>query len=165
MRRSCSCRPIRPRRRTPGLRGVDIWFSRDLRRTKCSTRVIVLAAEGNGKWIAYQSNESSKSDVYIVPFPDATIKMQVSKGGGWDPRWSSDGRELYYLGDNKTIIAATLLPRKNGLQIAESRPLFKIESPGFDVSQDGKRFLICQDMQNQGPSAVTLISNWTEALR
>jgi len=119
----------------------------------------------DGKWIAYQSNESSKSDVYIVPFPDATIKMQVSKGGGWDPRWSSDGRELYYLGDNKTIIAATLLPRKNGLQIAESRPLFKIESPGFDVSQDGKRFLICQDMQNQGPSAVTLISNCTEALR
>jgi len=52
----------------------------------------------DGKWIAYQSNESSKSDVYIVPFPDATIKMQVSKGGGWNPRWSSDGRELYYLG-------------------------------------------------------------------
>ncbi len=98
----------------------------------------------DGKWIAYQSNESSKSDVYIVPFPDATIKMQVSKLAGWNPRWSSDGRELYYLGDNKTIMAATLLPRKNGLQIVESRPLCKIKSPGFDVSQDGKRFLIYQ---------------------
>jgi Tol biopolymer transport system component len=119
----------------------------------------------DGKWIAYQSNESSRSDVYIVPFPNATMKMQVSKGGGWEPHWSPDGRELYYVGAGGTMMAAALLPGKSGLQIGESRTLFKMKIPSFDVSRDGKRFLIYQDIQNQETSSVTLITNWTKALK
>jgi Tol biopolymer transport system component len=118
----------------------------------------------DARWLAYQSNETGRNEVYIVPFPDANRKIPVSTGGGGTPRWSPDGKELYYLSGDRTLMSATLQLGKNGLQVSGTRPLFKTDSQTFTVSGDGKRFLVFQDAESQSPPAITLITNWTKAL-
>ena len=116
------------------------------------------------RWLAYQSDETERNEVYIVPFPEANRKIPVSTGGGGEPCWSPDGQELYYLSGDRTLMSATLQLGKNGLQVSSTRPLFKTNSETFDVSHDGKRFLVFEESENQPPSAITLITNWTKAL-
>ena len=119
----------------------------------------------DGKWLAYHSNETGRLEVYIVPFPEANRKIPVSSGGGSMPRWSHDGRELYYLGDDGMLMTASIQTGKNGLQVSKAQPLFKVNSMGFGVSPDGKRFLMCKDADDQPTSAITIITNWTRALQ
>ena len=116
------------------------------------------------RWLAYQSDETGRNEVYIMPFPDANRKIPVSTGGGGEPGWSPDGKELYYLSAEHTLMSATLQLGKNGLQVSSTHPLFKTISATYDVSHDGKRFLVFEESEKQPPSAITLITNWTSAL-
>lgn len=116
------------------------------------------------RWLAYQSDETGRNEVYIVPFPEANRKIPVSTGGGGSPRWSPDGKELYYLSGDGTLMSATLQAGGSGLQVTRTVPLFKTDSQTFNVSHDGKRFLVFDVSGNQPPSAITLIVNWTNAL-
>jgi Tol biopolymer transport system component len=112
------------------------------------------------------ARHTGRNEIYIVPFPDANRKTPVSTGGGGAPRWSADGKELYYLSGDGTLMSATLGLGKNGLQVSTTRSLFKTKSQTwtFNVSHDGKRFLVFEESENQPPSAITLITNWTNAL-
>jgi eukaryotic-like serine/threonine-protein kinase len=116
------------------------------------------------RWLAYQSDETGRNEVYVVPFPEANRRIPVSTGGGGEPCWSPDGKELYYLSGDHTLMSAALQLGKNGLQVSSTRPLFKTNSQTFTVSSDGKRFLVFEEAENQPPSAITLITNWTAAL-
>jgi eukaryotic-like serine/threonine-protein kinase len=118
----------------------------------------------DGKWVAYQSNESGEPEIYIAPFPEARLKIQVSKNTGWEPRWSPDGREIYYIGKDRTLMVASIPFTKGVAEVAATRTLFKLEIPQFDVSRDGKRFLVYKVVDNQEPPAVTIVSNWTNVL-
>jgi Tol biopolymer transport system component len=64
----------------------------------------------NGKWIAYNSSEPGSSEVYVMPFPPSGRKWIVSSGGGAQPRWRRDGRALYYLSADGTMMSVTLDP-------------------------------------------------------
>jgi eukaryotic-like serine/threonine-protein kinase len=118
----------------------------------------------DGKWIAYTSNESGDGEIYIVSFPDARAKIQVSKNRSDQPRWSSDGRRLFYGDKDHSVVAASLRVTTKGIEVADTRTLFKLDIPNFEVSGDGKRFLVFKTVDNQEPSTVTLISNWMNAL-
>lgn len=118
----------------------------------------------DGKWIAYVSNESGDSQIYIIPFPDARTKVHVSKNASDQPRWSRDGRQLFYGGKGHAIMAATLRFAADGIEVADTRTLFKLDIPEFEVSEDSKRFLVFKSVDNQEPSTLTLISNWMNAL-
>ena len=122
----------------------------------------------DGKWLAYLSAESGRGELYVAPFPDANSKIPVSTAGfGGFARWSPDGRGLYYNAPDGTLMCATLQPGKNGLQVSSTESLFKLTSDQFHdfaVSHDGKRFLVFKDAENQPPSAITIITNWTKAL-
>lgn len=107
---------------------------------------------------------TGRNEVYLLSFPDANRKIPVSTDGGSSPHWSPDGKELYYLSEDGTLMSATMEAGKNGLQVSGTHALFKTKSQTLAVSHDGKRFLVFEESQNQPPSAITLITNWTKAL-
>ena len=97
-------------------RGAGLWFLTfpELRSKpflKTSSAVKNGQFSPDGKWVAYASNESGKWEIYVTSFPDARGKWQVSHGGGDQPRWRSDGKELYYLAADGKIMA---VPVKEG---------------------------------------------------
>jgi eukaryotic-like serine/threonine-protein kinase len=119
----------------------------------------------DGRWLAFRSTETGRGEVYIVPFPTPSAKWQVSTGGGSSPRWSPDGKDLYYIAPDGTVISASLHWDKDGIQVMSTHPLFKTNPRTFDISPDGKRFLIYKDAENQQVAAITLITNWPAALK
>ena len=110
----------------------------------------------DGKWLAYSSNETGRSEVYIRPFPEGSGRVQVSVNGGVYPRWRRDGRELYFM--NLVVLGSMMASEISvggaSLQRQAPRTLFQSiyagsahdrgESHPYGVSLDGQRFLIPQ---------------------
>jgi serine/threonine-protein kinase len=126
----------------------------------------------DGRWMAYQSNETGTAEVYIVPFPDVRGgKQQASSGGGSRPKWSRDGRELYYYVEPATIMAVSVTP---GSALTLGRAAAVVKGPfaapantgrHYDVSPDGRRFLLLRDVElpeAEQPSApdIRVVLNW-----
>ena len=115
----------------------------------------------DGKWLAYVSNETSRNEVYVKPFPEGPGKWQVSTDGGTWPRWRRDSKELYFsLAPN--VMAADIRVTDSSLQPGVPKTLFAADNPNaqlnhnpylrFAVSADGKNFLISQPGTG-GPTA------------
>jgi len=122
-----------------------------------------LQVSPNGEWIAFNSDESKTWEVYVARFPTFTDKRQVSVGGGVQPRWRGDGRELFYLAPDGGMMA---VPSDRS---APARQLFKTSliPPShhvseFDVSSDGRRFLLLEPASTR-PQTLTYLINWTHA--
>ena len=121
----------------------------------------------DGKWIVYSSNESGANQVYIQPFPPSSGKWQVSTIGGIQPRWSRDGKEIFYVTAGRKW-SATVRPSAGKMEISAPQELFQdtfVPGPKYfyDVSPDSKRFLEIQpSVSPNDPSANALIvvSNW-----
>ena len=131
------------------------------------------ALSPNG-WLAFTSNESGRSEVVVQPFPDPSGgKWQVSTEGGVHPRWRRDGRELYYL-DPKGRIIAVSVTADSTFAIREAVPLVQTPLPlptaaggslfPYDVTSDGKRFLLAVPMAGTTPAPINVVLNWTSAL-
>jgi serine/threonine protein kinase len=122
----------------------------------------------DGKWVAYASNESGKWEIYITSFPDAHGKWQVSNGGGDQPRWRGDGKEIFYLGADGKIWAVTVKEGANfnpgapvALFQANQRTLVGTsELLAYDVTQDGHRFLINTRVKNGEIQPMSVVLNW-----
>jgi serine/threonine-protein kinase len=105
----------------------------------------------DGRWMAYGTDETGRDEVYVRPFPEGGAKLLVSQGGGTEPRWSADGRTLYYVGqhqDQPYLMAASVSPGPD-LAVTARTPLFDVSefepaSPhaNYDVSPDGTRFAL-----------------------
>jgi eukaryotic-like serine/threonine-protein kinase len=125
----------------------------------------------DGKWIAFESNESGRYEVYIQPFPSGP-KVPVSAGGGAQARWRRDGRELFYIAIDGRLIAVPI--RFTGIarppEIGVGVPLFMTNVGGafaqgvsrqqYAVSADGQRFLMNTLAEGANASPITLILNW-----
>lgn len=103
----------------------------------------------DGRFLAYVSDESGRSDVYVQPFPQGGYKLQVSANGGNSPKWSRDGRELFYAAGE--MLVAAVIETNAQLSVRSTQPLFNyvmtsgytvVES--YEVSEDGKRFLMVE---------------------
>jgi Tol biopolymer transport system component len=130
----------------------------------------------DGRWVAYQSDESGRNEVYVRPFAktsepsagSARGEWQVSTSGGAHPRWRSDGKELYYIAPDGKMMAAPIRVRGETLEPGTPVPLFPTRivgggsdittPPQYDVSRDG-RFLINTLLDEAAP--ITLIQNWS----
>ena len=109
----------------------------------------------DARWLAYQSDESGQTEIYVRPFPDVdAAREQVSTGGGTRPLWSRDGRELYYWVEPGTIMA---VPVDAGDDFTAGRPEVAVQgtlsSPGvasrfYDASPDGDRFLVITEARD-----------------
>jgi eukaryotic-like serine/threonine-protein kinase len=114
----------------------------------------------DGRWIAYQSAESGRSEVHVRAFPSLDQERQVSNGGGVQPLWSKDGRELYYLTLNSRLMTVEV---KSGatLETGNPRSLFQTPIEGnpllaqYAVSADGQRFLMMENSQEGAGAAGT----------
>jgi serine/threonine-protein kinase len=124
----------------------------------------------DGRWVAYQSAESGRSEVYLVSYPDPSrVRHQVSTGGGEQPMWTRRGRELVYR-DGARMIAVTVDPVTG----TTGRPavLFSGDYMGldeqqtwYDVTPDGQRFLMVKAPANAPPQYVVIVTNWLREVR
>jgi serine/threonine-protein kinase len=139
-------------------------------------------SEGNadisadGRWIAYQSNESGREEVFVRPFPNVNNgRWQVSTSGGSRPMWAKNGRELFYLEGANTMRAVPI--EMTGTTFSAGNPVKLFEGQFFagpagrlyDVTRDGQRFLMIKDAvspnQTAAPLNMVVVLNWQEELR
>ena len=123
----------------------------------------------DGRWIAYMSTESGRPEVYVRSFPNDTVKRQVSNQGGAQPRWSRDGRELFYIDPNLNLVSVRV---RSSSMIEFETPvtLFRTQIPAlvfpnrYDVSADGQRFMINSSTEANDESPLNVVINWTRSL-
>jgi len=110
-------------------------------------------------------------EVYVTSFPDGARKYQVSTGGGENPRWRADGKELFFLASqNANLMAANIEQNGQELRLGTPHPLFQTLGIGYrlglyDVRSDGQRFLINGDTQTVSNVPLIMVSNWSSELR
>ncbi|MGH9257994.1 MAG: protein kinase domain-containing protein [Vicinamibacterales bacterium] len=139
-------------------------------------------ANGNlsadGRWLAYESNESGRDEMYVRPFPGVDAgRWQVSTGGGVQPAWSADSRELFYVDPEGRIVAVPVQPSAsfvagNPQVVVDGSFLLNIAGFGgrmYDVSRDGQRFLLLKGVegaqQTAPPPLIIVVQNWLEELK
>jgi Tol biopolymer transport system component len=123
----------------------------------------------NGRWFAYVSDESGTQEVYVQRFPSLGDKRIVSIGGGTEPMWRQDGKELFYLSPNSSIVSVAFDPASPpviGRPTALFRPPINTSTTRnhYAVTPDGQKFLINVEDQSSYLSPITVIVNWIDAL-
>jgi len=122
------------------------------------------------KWVAYTSNETGQSEVYITHFPDGAGKRQASTDGGLSPRWRGDGKELFFIApQTRDLLSISVAPEGAGLQLGAPHILFQTHAVSFrfgplDVRADGQRFLVNGNNMDAGSAPITLLVNWETEL-
>jgi Tol biopolymer transport system component len=127
----------------------------------------------DGRWIAYQSNESGRNEIYIRPFPGPGGKWQVSTKGGTRPHWRGDGKELFFVSPNLKGMSAEIKTSGTTVAVGVERTLFQFGNfIGFgssrdlyDVTSDGQKFLVETLHGNDLSMPVTLVVNWMGDLK
>ena len=128
----------------------------------------------DGRWIVYHSNASGRFEVYVQPFPGPSGKWQISTGGGVTPRWSHDGREVSYLAPDGALMATRVSVSSDGQALEPGAParLFRVpivpsggNTQQYAVATDNQRFLINVRTDDAIASPITIVQNWTAALK
>ena len=123
----------------------------------------------DGRLVAYTSNESGKFETYVETVPRSDRKWPVSTNGGYEPRWRANGREIYYLSEDRQLMA---VPVGAGPSFGIPNPLFQTRVPAgitayrthYVASRDGQRFLV--NMASDAPAShITVVLNWTALLK
>ena len=122
----------------------------------------------DGRWIAYASDESGRYEIYVESFAressEARRKWQISTNGGVAPKWRHDGKELFYAGLDRKLMAVKV--KTSSTTVLAGIPEALFEPPGdFDVAADGKRCLVTIKVAEELPSPITVVLNWTASLR
>jgi Tol biopolymer transport system component len=168
-----------PKIRLPGRRS-DIWsYSFDTRQAKPFLQTPfnedLSRFSPDGKWVVYRSNENGPPEIYIQASGGSgrSGKWVVSTGGGTEPRWRADGKELYFctLQNPTQIMAADIEEKDGALVISAPHALFEARltanSGGLRwlVSPDGQRFLVIAPVEQKPPTSINVIVNWPSLLR
>ena len=126
----------------------------------------------DGKWFAYSSNETGAWEIYVSPFPAVGSKWLVSRGGGTEPRWRRDGKEMFYLSNDGKI---TAVPIKLGATFESGapvplfqprlrQPISALDLSSYDVSADGQKFLINTKVDAPSAAPLSIILNWQKEI-
>ncbi len=127
----------------------------------------------DGRWVAYVSNETGQFEVYVQSFPRSGGKWPVSVGGGSQPQWRADGREIYYYSPERKLMAVEVNGSGSTLQVAQPQPLFEMRAGGagvdlgfpgsgyYDAARDGKRFLVASRPEISETQQIYVVVNWT----
>jgi eukaryotic-like serine/threonine-protein kinase len=130
----------------------------------------------DSRWIAYTSDESGAREIYIQRFPNSARKLRVSVAGGREPEWRGDGKELFFVASDATLMAAPIRGDET-LEVATPRALFNLGPQRgtafaqggmmsfYDVTRDGRRFLVERLLDASSHSELKVVVNWTAALK
>ncbi len=124
----------------------------------------------DGRLIAYSSNESGRFEVYVQTFPLADRKWPISTDGGYEPRWRSDGREIYYLSEDRKLMAVTVGSAPSPFGVPRTLFQTAVEEGAHVLrthylpSRDGKRFLVHAQRSDRAPVPITVVINWAAGL-
>ncbi|MGH9363952.1 MAG: protein kinase domain-containing protein [Thermoanaerobaculia bacterium] len=122
------------------------------------------ALSPDGRWMAYESDESGRYEVYVRPYPGPGGKWQISSGGGRYPVWGKDARELTYWNGSKLMAAP--IETKTGFSAGKPALLFEGAYAGSDVSPDGQRFLMIKEPENRSTATrINVVLGWFDDLR
>ncbi len=119
----------------------------------------------DGRWVAYQSNESGRPEISVRPFPGPGARQQISRGGGLAPRWSRDGREIVFSWGDKLMAADVRMPK--GIEAGEPRVLLTLppNTEVWDITGDHQRLLVATPVADQkAPAPLSIVTNWTAGL-
>jgi len=130
------------------------------------------------RWLAYTSNETGRTEVYVRPFPEVGDQFLVSTGGGSQPRWRPDGKELFYVAPDGKLMAAPISIAPQGRTVVAGGPVALFQArlasgPGisltgwqsralYAVTSDG-RFLMNATIEGGEASPITIVLNWQAA--
>ena len=129
------------------------------------------ALSPDGRWLAYQSADSGRDEIYVRPFDgistEGKLRWQVSSGGGRMPRWRADGRELFFLAGLSGVMSASITSASGEFKFAPPRQLFETravqrKSDLYDVSPDGQRFLMNLPHEAPGDSPIVVMTDWIQ---
>ena len=125
-----------------------------------------------GRWLAYQSDESGQYEIYVRPFPNVEDgQWQISNGGGTRPLWAPDGRELFYLASGLMAVGVQTEPSfapGNAEEVFGGSYFASLRGPSsltYDISPDGKRFLILKESAGGDSTGFIFVQNWFEELK
>ena len=119
----------------------------------------------NGRWLLYDANTTGSSEVYVRPFPNASTALhQISSGGGSRPRWSPDGREIFFVNKNRELVRVAVVPG-DAFAFADQRVLFSLRGVvNWDVAPDG-RFIMIRDREGRGHRKLVVVENVFQELK
>jgi len=126
----------------------------------------------DGKFVAYSSSETGNWEVYVSPFPGFGSKWQVSRGGGEEPRWRGDGKELFYLGPDSRLMAVDV-KNSSGFEVGPPvalfpihlrQPLSAMDFFSYDVTADGQKFLVNTKVDSSTSAPLSIILNWSSEI-
>jgi len=161
--------------------GNDIWVlpltgdgkARPLVQTRFNDNYPDISPDG--RWVAYTSNESGRYEIYVTPFQGPGGKWQISQGGGTYPRWRGDSAEIFFQTPDGPLMAATVDGRGTAFVVGEVKRLFAphirvanfagSNAQNYDVAPDGQRFLIALTEDASIEPPITLVTNWTSAIK
>jgi Tol biopolymer transport system component len=131
----------------------------------------------DGRWLLYSSTQTGSREVFVESMPEATggrsagAKKQVSITGGAQPVWSADGKELFYVAADGKMMSVPVELGAASFKLGVPEPLFQTRlefesiQRQYDVSADGKRFLLAQPLEESGSVPITVIINWPALLK
>jgi len=158
-------------------KGIELWYfswservAKPLLQAKWTARNAQFSPDG--RWVAYASNETGRMEIYVSAFPTANGKWQVSSAGGQEPRWRQDGRELFYLSAEGKMMAVAVTAGASfeaGLpsvlfQTHRRQPVSAQDFFSYDVSGDGKRFLIATRVDEANAAPLSVLLNWASEM-
>jgi eukaryotic-like serine/threonine-protein kinase len=128
------------------------------------------ALSPDGQWVAYHSDEAGRHEIYVQHFSAGSGKRRISPNGGVSPKWRGDGRELYYQALDSKLMAA---PVTSGTSLVVGAPVAIAEFPysgiaeiaNYSVDRDGRRFLLCAQVETETNSPLTVLVNWMAAVK
>jgi serine/threonine-protein kinase len=119
----------------------------------------------DSRWLAYQSDESGRNEVYVRPFPNADEqRWTISNAGGWTPVWAPDGREIFYM-KGASVMAAAVTTDAEKLIVSKPEELFSgpfdtTQDDNFDVFPDGQHFLMVERDPDANPTKLNVVQHW-----
>ena len=125
----------------------------------------------DGRWLAYQSDESGVPEIYVRPFPDVNAgRWQVSTGGGRTPAWNRNGRELYYRNGTMLMLVSvagkeTLEPKTPVVLYSDMHDLRSDTGLSYAVDSKGRGFLMVRLSEENTTSSIVVMLNWFDELR
>jgi len=120
----------------------------------------------DGRFVAYVSNESGGPEIYVREFPGGANRVQISTHRGFTPRWRRDGKEIFYVEPGKSALMAVTVATHPAFSSATPVQLFqKASLPNYDVSSDGKRFIVLEKPPAGPPLTIHVVENWFEEFR